>query len=385
MGTKFQTKYIEPNVSDTRTYAANRIYSGVNTLTRLLTQEGYVDKSGSIYSHYYYVKDYLGNNRIVLNSSGGVVQATNYYAFGSSFAENPARNDQYVQPYKHSGKELDRMFGLDSYDFLARTYDPILARFTTMDPLCEKYYSISPYAYCGNNPVNLIDPTGKEVYYAQDGTRLGKIGDNDDIRVINATLSNNDALSHISSGSEDAVSALMGNSVAFADYFISVNDVTNGAKVVPYSGNCYDAAAEQMNNAGYAPEGSRAQSTIFTKVGAGTDNPNNLTENAVGGSIKIMTDLKSGKPVMVGVEQTDANGNYNRQNNPNPLTSHFVVVNSSTVSGGGVSFNYLDNAGGRGPLNLNTSNGAISGGITNRGSVKNYTISEVRNSWRIRR
>jgi len=237
-----------------------------------------------------------------------------------------------------------------------------------------------------NNPLRYIDPNGKEVYYAQDGTRLGKIGDNDDIRVINATLSNNDALSHISSGSEDAISALMDNSVAFADYFTSVSDVTNGASVVPYSGNCYDAAAEQMNNAGYAPEGSRAQSTIFTKVGEGTDNPNNLTENAVGGSIKIMTDLKNGKPVMVGVEQTNAVGNYNRQDaNTNPLTSHFVVVNSSTANGGVVSFNYLDNAGGRGPLNLNTSSGAISGGITNRGAVKNYTVSEVRNSWRIRK
>lgn len=137
---------------------------------------------------------------------------------------------------------------------------------------------------------------------------------------------------------------------------------------------------------GYAPESSRAQSTIFTKVGAGTDNPNNLKENAVGGAIKIMTDLKAGKPVMIGVEQTNAVGNYNRQDgNTNPLTSHFVVVNSSTASGGVVSFNYLDNAGGRGPLNLNTSNGAISGGITNRGTVKNYTVSEVRNSWRIRR
>jgi len=52
---------------------------------------------------------------------------------------------------------------------------------------------------------------------------------------------------------------------------------------------------------------------------------------------------------------------------------------------GVVSFNYHDNAGGRGPLNLNTSNGAISGGITNRGAVKTYTVSEVRNSWRIRR
>ena len=36
-----------------------------------------------------------------------------------------------------------------------------------MDPLCEKYYSVSPYAYCANNPVKYVDPDGKDydVYY----------------------------------------------------------------------------------------------------------------------------------------------------------------------------------------------------------------------------
>jgi hypothetical protein len=234
--------------------------------------------------------------------------------------------------------------------------------------------------------VNYIDPDGREVYYAQDGTRLGQLGDNEDIRVLNANISNKDAMAHIASGSEDAMSAMMGGSVAFADYFTTVGDVTNGAAVVPYSGNCYDAAAEQMNNAGYAPEGSRAKTTIFTDVGVGTDNPNNLAENAVGGAINIMTDLKSGKPVMVGVAQSNDAGNFNMQSgNTNPRTSHFIVINSSTAENGTVSFGYLDNARGSGPLNLNTSTGGISGGITGRGLVKTYSVSEVRSSWKIRR
>ena len=34
----------------------------------------------------------------------------------------------------------------------------------SIDPLCEKYYWISPYAYCLNNPIKFIDPDGKDVY-----------------------------------------------------------------------------------------------------------------------------------------------------------------------------------------------------------------------------
>ena len=58
------------------------------------------------------------------------------------------------------GKELDKMHGLNWYDFEARMYDPTLGRFMTMDRMAEKYYPLSPYAYCGNNPVRYIDEHG---------------------------------------------------------------------------------------------------------------------------------------------------------------------------------------------------------------------------------
>ena len=72
-----------------------------------------------------------------------------------------------MQPYKYNGKELDRTHGLDWYDYGARNYDATLCQFTTIDPMCEKYYHISPYAYCGNNPINAIDPTGCDSVFAK--------------------------------------------------------------------------------------------------------------------------------------------------------------------------------------------------------------------------
>ena len=38
-----------------------------------------------------------------------------------------------------------------------------MGRFTTLDPLAEKYPNISPYAYCNGNPVNFVDPDGRAI------------------------------------------------------------------------------------------------------------------------------------------------------------------------------------------------------------------------------
>ena len=53
------------------------------------------------------------------------------------------------------------MHGLNMYDYGARQQDPAVGMFTSMDPLCEKYYNISPYIYCAGNPVRYVDVDGK--------------------------------------------------------------------------------------------------------------------------------------------------------------------------------------------------------------------------------
>ena len=110
------------------------------------------------FTFYYHTPDHLGNIRELVNANGNVQQVTNYYPFGAPYAESTAAD---FQPYKYNGKELDKMHGLNTYDYGARQHDPILARWDRIDPLCEKYYGITPYNYCSDNPVNTTDPDGK--------------------------------------------------------------------------------------------------------------------------------------------------------------------------------------------------------------------------------
>ena len=109
--------------------------------------------------YHYYLKDHLGNNRVVISHSGAVEQTTHYYPYGGTFASTS--NGSNTQPYKYNGKELDTHNGLNWYDYGARHYDPAIARWTTQDPLAEKYYGWNQYNYCGANPIILRDKDGK--------------------------------------------------------------------------------------------------------------------------------------------------------------------------------------------------------------------------------
>ena len=154
-GTKLRTVHKIGSTTTTTDYCGNVVYeNGVQKL--LLTEEGYVTLSDSKY--HYYLKDHQGNNRVVISQSGTVEEMNHYYPFGGAFASTSN-----VQPYKYNGKELDSKKGLNWYDYGARHYDAALGRFTTNDRFAEKYYSMSPYQYGANNPVNNIDVNGDTI------------------------------------------------------------------------------------------------------------------------------------------------------------------------------------------------------------------------------
>ena len=151
-------------------YIGNYVYG--NGVKQLLVDGGYVTFSGTTPQYHFYVKDHLGNNRMVVNASGTVEQVSHYYAFGALMGESTGGD---VQDFKYNGKELDRLHGLDWFDYGARHYDGVIGSWPTMDPLCEKYYNISPYVYCANNPINAIDINGDSIFYDMPNIENGKV------------------------------------------------------------------------------------------------------------------------------------------------------------------------------------------------------------------
>ena len=164
-GVKLQTmnpmQIVLPGQPDTRArtdYVGNLVYDRTS-LKKILIPGGYVEVSTTSNNYRFFITDHLGNNRLVTDASGTILQTNHYDPYGESLPAGASVDSG--NPYKWGNKEYDVFLG--SYDFGARYYTPAstaIPRWTTMDPLCEKYYSISPYAYCAGNPVNLVDPDG---------------------------------------------------------------------------------------------------------------------------------------------------------------------------------------------------------------------------------
>ncbi len=116
--------------------------------------------SGTTSRLMYFVTDHLGSVRVVLNAEGEVVERNDYYPFGKRW--NDGSSPLASNRHRYNGKEEQAFLGLPYTDYGARQYDPDAGIWHGMDKLSEKYYPVSPYAFCGNNPISYIDPDGRD-------------------------------------------------------------------------------------------------------------------------------------------------------------------------------------------------------------------------------
>ena len=138
-------------------YMNNKEFDIGDDLTKVHFAGGYSTPNPD--TDYIYIKDHQGNVRVVADKAGNVLERTDYFAFGMISNDWSGNNHQ---GYKYNSKEFMHQDGLNLYNYGARWYDPARAQFIMIDPLCEKYPWITPYAYCLNNPIKYVDPDGRD-------------------------------------------------------------------------------------------------------------------------------------------------------------------------------------------------------------------------------
>jgi RHS repeat-associated protein len=99
-----------------------------------------------------------------MNNAGIIKEQKDFYPFGKEH-ENPDLITS-TNRWGFSGKEKQTIRNLGYWDYSARMLDSEIGRWFVIDPLCERYYSISPYVYCANNPLRYIDPNGEDIWDA---------------------------------------------------------------------------------------------------------------------------------------------------------------------------------------------------------------------------
>ncbi len=136
-------------------------------------EEGRVRRAGTELIHETFLKDHLGNIRVMFTDEDDngsidpnpiddeVVQIDHYYPFGmrlsgASTLAAPAESNAYL----YNGKELQDELGIGWHDYGARMYDASIGRWNGVDALAEEYLQISPYVYVANNPLIFVDPDG---------------------------------------------------------------------------------------------------------------------------------------------------------------------------------------------------------------------------------
>ena len=115
---------------------------------------------------FYYHHDHLGSSSYITNLDGEVSQHIEYVPFGEVFIEE--RNNTWNTPYLFNAKELDEETGL--YYYGARYMDPKISMWLGVDPLMEKYPSVTGYCYTMDNPIRFIDPDGRDGMVTGNGT-----------------------------------------------------------------------------------------------------------------------------------------------------------------------------------------------------------------------
>ncbi len=310
----------------------------------------------------------------VTHTKSPVIQTDDYYAFGLAF-NSYRRENTTPNQYLYNSMELQDELNLVLYDYLARKYDPMIGRFTTIDPHSENYLSWAPFNYVANNPIILTDPTGMDWYQDEKGNTMWKkgsdeiegyknIGENYSYRQGDVTYSYQ----------QSELATLEEHVLEPGDWKTSQTTNADGSKK-----QCYTSAKEMVSASGAETLGGQVNG-ILTGTESKTKEGHKVTatEDAKKGVDYVNSQVDQGKSVAVGVDYAYGKGINDKS------TDHWVAISSrvTDLKSGTVSFNFYDPGTSRaahgrsGNFSVN-SKGLMAGAGKISGSP-GYTVTQVR-------
>ena len=122
---------------------------------------GYIPNDTTKEETFFYHSDHLGSTSYITDDHANITQYDAYLPYGELLVDEHSSSEDL--PYKFNGKQFDDETGL--YYYGARYMDPKISMWLGVDPLREKYPSVTGYCYTMDNPIGLMDPTGMAPKY----------------------------------------------------------------------------------------------------------------------------------------------------------------------------------------------------------------------------
>ena len=210
---------------------------------------------------YYYHPNHLGSTSFVTDQNQNITQGFLYAPFGEITTEyNINFGNNVIPKYSFNAKELDEETGMFYYE--ARYYAPPV--FTSRDVMFEKYFWMSPYAYCANNPVKYVDPSGNTVVITgedcttafnslQQGTNLIlSINDEGVLSCSDDILNENDQMLY------DAITS--------SDVTVNIEAYSESTTKSTYEEYTFNLSAGCYMGSDYDPNSNKASSTNYVRM-----------------------------------------------------------------------------------------------------------------------